>query len=257
MGNHATKEHSLSACRKTGLEFRQIDDIRWLDFEFATVSRRLKSPTHLTLRITPGQRGAEKSFAAADFHSGTTAPLQPPTIVHLPAFAIKNPTTTHRATKTEQGETHWVTYPLIGNLDYIVKQHERRKMEDELPNQGEDESEINAANPPAGVEKTAVSENAINEKGDSKAKMPDESASANDNSIKNRETDIQDSAEENSPFLPANKNGTEDESRQETQNQNEKTTRKRPKKKPLSLRNSEQKRSARLPSSQSWSLPRS
>ncbi len=89
-------------------------------------------------------------------------------------------------------------------------------MEDELPNQGEDESEINVANPPAGVEKTAVSENAINEKGDSKAKMQDESVSTNDNSIKNRETDIQDSAEENSPLLSANKNGTEDESRQET-----------------------------------------
>ena len=89
-------------------------------------------------------------------------------------------------------------------------------MEDELPNQGEDESEINVANPPAGVEKAAASENAINEKGDSKAKMQDESVSTNDNSIKNRETDIQDSAEENSSLLPANKNGIEDESRQET-----------------------------------------
>ena len=89
-------------------------------------------------------------------------------------------------------------------------------MEDELPNQGENESEINVANPPAGGEEAAVSENAINEKGDSNAKMKDESVSTNDNSIKNRETDIQDSAEENSPFLPANKNGTEDESRQET-----------------------------------------
>ena len=89
-------------------------------------------------------------------------------------------------------------------------------MEDELPNQGEDESEINVANPPTGVEEAAVSENAINEKGDSKAKMQDESVSTNDNSIKNRETDIQDSAEENSSLLPANKNGIEDESRQET-----------------------------------------
>lgn len=89
-------------------------------------------------------------------------------------------------------------------------------MEDELPNQGEDESEINVANPPTGGEETAVSENAINEKGDSKAKMQDESVSTNDNSIKNRETDIQDSAEENSSLLPANKNGIEDESRQET-----------------------------------------
>lgn len=80
----------------------------------------------------------------------------------------------------------------------------------------EDESEINVANPHAGVEETAVSENAINEKGDSKAKMQDESVSTSDNSIKNRETDIQDSAEENSPLLPANKNGTENESRQET-----------------------------------------
>lgn len=89
------RRHFLSPCCENALEFRQIDDIRWFDFEFATVSRRLKSPTHLTLRITPGQRGAEKSFAAAGFHSGTTAPLQPPTIVDLPEFAGKNPTTTH------------------------------------------------------------------------------------------------------------------------------------------------------------------
>ena len=74
---HAMKKHSPSACRKTGLEFRQIDDKWWFDFEFATVSRRLKSPKHLSLRITPGQSGAEKTFTAAGFHSETTAPLRP------------------------------------------------------------------------------------------------------------------------------------------------------------------------------------
>ena len=102
---HAMKKHSPSACRKTGLEFRQIDDKWWFDFEFATVSRRLKSPTHLSLRITPGQSVAEKTFTAAGFHSGTKAPFQPPFIVDLPEFASENPTTTHSRPEKRQGES--------------------------------------------------------------------------------------------------------------------------------------------------------
>ena len=86
--------HFLSSCCENALEFRQIDDIRWLDAARRAFLEGMKQRMKIAFHIIPVQSGASIQEQESSNCQASSSGLGPPNIVDLPEFDLVFPTST-------------------------------------------------------------------------------------------------------------------------------------------------------------------